>query len=794
MNPVYGVGGASSGPGGGNDDADQVDSNGLQQLQTLPVSGLGVATIATTATVYTTTTIPSAVTASAFITTAAASTSSTTTSVGKGISGGGSNKGKGPAPKRSYTTGVVAVPATAVHPATAGANVIEAVDFNSSQTMECCGFRVCTPDLLKLRRMEDNFLRAVQGAAASIFRSRVGEFPFLGGAFVAEDVSNLRDELFSTVESGMSDFAVSYFADVYSMVVSSFHLVGEDIVMFGSEEANQFRELFFDNTIDRIRERLAITWSSEIARALDKALSASSPVPTTTTVSTNIPAPAPVPAPALTRIATTTTTTVATASSISSLPTGPFSPEPGCLGLVDLFGFGVPPDITVVVSNLISEVCALAKRIYISSVRIPMSGALRNLSNSEKCAWCLSNRKLYEIKFLARCFAAHCAKAIPVFIDPLSSIRAWDSSSRSLLPLTGDGLRNFWVSLDRAILRAVMDFFVARWNALTEHCFASLSDLSRRDFVNAYVRVGSPLSASKFASITERMRAQSMPHGDHHVDLFGFEVLPEVSEIVSVLISEVSVLARRNYSSMSRLLVLDTMSKLSSSEQCAWLVTNMMLYKTSFMSRCFAEYRGGLCHDFVHSLFSVGEDDASSDSLLSLEGNRLGDFWVSLSKAIVETIEGIFVEGWSELVGRSFDSLESSSTVLCGGDFVNAYSKIGVPALAASGTGLIMRGRRVKVASRSDEADGSGSVVGSSSASVAVSIVASGSSVSAPSVTTYVEVKESSAIIRRGPFSVPKKSFMSRYSAGGGASFSGMTSSVSSSSSVAAGSLSSVSA
>ncbi|WP_242641759.1 hypothetical protein, partial [Candidatus Ichthyocystis sparus] len=87
---------------------------------------------------------------------------------------------------------------------------------------------------------------------------------------------------------------------------------------------------------------------------------------------------------------TTDTSTAAIAgSSTSSLLPDTSSPVPS--GFVELFGFVVPTELSEVVSKLISEVCALAKSFYPGTLRVPFSGAVRSLSNSEqRCAWCLT--------------------------------------------------------------------------------------------------------------------------------------------------------------------------------------------------------------------------------------------------------------------------------------------------------------------------------------------------------------------------------------------------------------------
>ncbi|WP_242641700.1 hypothetical protein, partial [Candidatus Ichthyocystis sparus] len=489
------------------------------------------------------------------------------------------------------------------------------------------------------------------------------------------------------------------------------------------------------------------------------------PVSTTTRVSAPVSTTTRVPAPV-------STTTVATTTQLSL--------EPGGVGLIDLFGLRVLPESSEVVDRLMAEVLVFAGRVYTNAVRIPVSRAVRNLSDYEQRAWCLFNARLYETRFVARCFAACFAMALPRFVGPLCSIRAWDSSSRSLLPLMGDRLRSFWVSLDGAILKAVMGLFMAKWNAYTEDLFVPLSRLCGRDFVNACAG-DSSLSASKFASTAGVMRTQAMPHGNRAY-LFGFEVLPEVREMVNVLIREVGELARSIFSSMVRVLVLDTISRLSASEQCAWLISNMMLYRTSLVSKCFDRYFEELYPDFTRSLFRVrvGAGYASGSSLLSLTGDLLENFWSSLGRTIEEIIKEIFVSEWSKLITQSFVPLESSSTVLCGGDFVNAHARVGVPALAASGSGVIMKviKPRTQAVSRAGAA-GSGSVTADVSevqlrrpqlSTVGNSPVTT----SAPSVTTSVVVEGSAMVAGssgRVDYSLGlKKSLMIRGSIGGSSS------------------------
>ncbi|WP_141663830.1 hypothetical protein, partial [Candidatus Ichthyocystis sparus] len=188
----------------------------------------------------------------------------------------------------------------------------------------------------------------------------------------------------------------------------------------------------------------------------------------------------------------------AVAIAASSLRPDPsFLLPPGC---VDLFGFVVHSEFREVVSKLISDVCALAESFYLCMVEIPASDALRGLSNTVRCAWCLINKKFYEAKFVAKCFAACCANLLPEFIKHLCSVKVWDSSSRCFFPLMGNSLRDFWTFLDQAIFRAVGSFFVAKWSELAMNFSVSffsqlepgegLSALCGGDFVDACAKAG----------------------------------------------------------------------------------------------------------------------------------------------------------------------------------------------------------------------------------------------------------------------------------------------------------------
>ncbi|WP_242645277.1 hypothetical protein, partial [Candidatus Ichthyocystis hellenicum] len=225
-------------------------------------------------------------------------------------------------------------------------------------------------------------------------------------------------------------------------------------------------------------------------------------------------------------------------------------------GFVDLFGFVVSLKFSDVVNDLISGVCTLAKDIISYYILRAVSNILRNLSVSERRAWCLTNGKFYELKFVARCFAGYSTELLPTFLNSLRSVRTWDSSSRSLVLLTGDRLADFWASLDKAIFKAITSFFMSRWCGLINR-FSVMSGpeegssaLCGGDFVNACARSDTSLPlVSRFDSASEGMRVRvasqdggSLDGGDF-VYLFGFEVPPRVEEMVNVLICEVSALA-----------------------------------------------------------------------------------------------------------------------------------------------------------------------------------------------------------------------------------------------------------
>ncbi len=507
-----------------------------------------------------------------------------------------------------------------------------------------------------------------------------------------------------------------------------------------------------------------------------------------------VPAPTIAPAPAST-VSTTTVVATAGSSTSSSLP-DPSSLELGPAVFVDLFGFVVLSEISEMVDKIIFDIRAAAKAIYQYTVRAQVSDAISMLSNSERFAWCLVSMKFYEAKFVTKCLANYCFKILPDVINRLCSIRVWDSSSRSFVPLMGSRLVDFWVSLDKDILRAIVDCFIAKWRYSTGRLrvpfFAPLdtgegsSILCGRDFVGFCAKAGtSSLSVSRFASITG-MREQVAPHGGDFADLFGFEVPSEVREMVSVLICEISALARSTYSSTVRSEVLHALIGLSDCEQRAWLIANMMFYKTAFMARCFAEYCDGLCPGFICSLFSVVPGDVYGRGFLSLTGDSLRAFWMSLGEIVAEIVVDIFATEWSALTRRFFVPLgpggESPCTVLRGRDFISALARVGIPDFADPN----MRVREARrVVYNVSEVDDSSSMAGVT--------VASGGYVSASSVVTAsVEVKEFPIVPGSGSLSGPtgpKKLLMSRYNSAVGASSSGM----SSGSSADAGSLSQLS-
>ncbi|WP_242641780.1 hypothetical protein, partial [Candidatus Ichthyocystis sparus] len=266
------------------------------------------------------------------------------------------------------------------------------------------------------------------------------------------------------------------------------------------------------------------------------------------------------------------TTAVAGSPTSSLLPDSSLIPP----GFVDLFGFVVSLKLSDVVDDLISGVCTLAKDIISYYILRTVSNILRNLSVSERRAWCLTNGKFYELKFVARCFAGYSTELLPTFLNSLRSVRTWDSSSRSLVLLTGERLADFWASLDKAIFKAITSFFMSRWCGLINR-FSVMSGpeegssaLCGGDFVNACARSDTSLPlVSRFDSASEGMRVRvasqdggSLDGGDF-VYLFGFEVPPRVEEMVNVLICEVSALARSTYSSVVAVPVSSNMRGLS---------------------------------------------------------------------------------------------------------------------------------------------------------------------------------------------------------------------------------------
>ncbi|WP_092411622.1 hypothetical protein [Candidatus Ichthyocystis sparus] len=66
---------------------------------------------------------------------------------------------------------------------------------------------------------------------------------------------------------------------------------------------------------------------------------------------------------------------------------------------------------------------------------------------------------LYKTGFLASCSAEYCARFCPGFIGSLFSVSACNASGYSLLPLTGESLRSFWIFLSSYILGTVDGIF-----------------------------------------------------------------------------------------------------------------------------------------------------------------------------------------------------------------------------------------------------------------------------------------------------------------------------------------------
>ncbi|WP_242645218.1 hypothetical protein, partial [Candidatus Ichthyocystis hellenicum] len=254
----------------------------------------------------------------------------------------------------------------------------------------------------------------------------------------------------------------------------------------------------------------------------------------------------------------------------------------------------------------------------------------------------------------------------------------------------------------------------------------------------------------------------------------------------------------------------------------------------------FLDYCGGLCSEFICSLFRVIPGDASGRRLLSLTGDSLRGFWISLSRTIMGVLQDIFAEGWNVLTNQFSVLLgpgeESSSAVLCVGDFISARDKAGVPGLAASGMRVRRTARRSAVSHVTEVTSGS-SVAGVVSVStppppsssemlvlareeevevseVGLPIVGAAvadlgvlegessgmtvvSTTSASPVTISVfEVEEFSTVPRIGSSGgpvAPKKLFMSMYRSGVTSSSGMSSSSTSSGSIVSSGPLSSVS-
>ncbi|WP_092402864.1 hypothetical protein [Candidatus Ichthyocystis sparus] len=526
MNPVTGVGG---------DDPDSVDGDStgqgeggvLQQAQALTGGVLGVVTPATVSTAAATPTT---------LTTPATSTTLTTatTSVGKGSSGTRSRKGKERVPRGSAAVSRPAmratVPALAPNPppppAPTRTNIpLEGVGIVSFQTMEYCGFCVYVPDLLALSDMESNFLRAVGEVAVSIFRPRLRALFSSHGVLGESEVSVLRDELLAVAEADAESlFRQVYLIRVYCKVVSSLHLAAGERRRFSAEEAERFKGSFFVNAMVKARECLALAWNAEVSMA-SQGLGGIPPIATTatttsvtsggtTTTTTSVSSSRVTVATTLipsTRSSTTTSVssgrTTATTTSLTSrgsVSAASSRRVPGFVGPVDLFGFQVFAEFSEMVNSLISEIHALARRVFPQMVRAPMTDAMYKLFGYERRAWCTSNVTLYETGLVARCFAAYCSKFRPDFINALSSVEEWDSASGSLSPLTGDRLRDFWLSLDRAVIEAIKSVFAVEWDASIRRFFFALSEsesgvalteLCGEDFVKAHSKAGVPALA-----------------------------------------------------------------------------------------------------------------------------------------------------------------------------------------------------------------------------------------------------------------------------------------------------------
>ncbi|WP_176696813.1 hypothetical protein, partial [Candidatus Ichthyocystis sparus] len=775
MNPVTGVGGASP----SDDGADQADSGVLQQVHILPGGELDVATTVTAASIIVATS--SVVTTSTALTASATTSTVATTSVGKGGSGGRSNKGKGPASKRHAAASVL----TTTHPVPAGTNPELSGPTSSVTTAVCTttadlNFDVILASLIETARTRRAAADAADARASSVAAAAVRAHGH------ADSISDTDPELTSARARASADrhacdaavraAAARAAADDADFVVDQARVFAADLAQDRGADSlvpcpggTDFN-IILDSVVATARDCHATAdvadarANSAAAVAADRADSAAAAVRALDVAHADSSTPDNDPGAVLVcarrarsraRAADSRSRTLATLAAaardaavaadivvaqarafaagrvvVQDLAADSRVPSPGPdsslipPGFVDLFGFVVSLKFSEVVNDLISGVCILAKDIISYFILRIVSNILRNLSSSERRAWCLTNGKLYELKFVARCFAGYSTELLPTFLNSLRSVRTWDSSSRSLVLLTGDRLADFWVSLDEAIFKSITSFFMSRWCGLIDR-FSVMSGpeegsspLCGGDFVNACARSDASLpSVSRFDSASEGMRVRvasqdggSLDGGDF-VYLFGFEVPPRVEEMVNVLICEVSALARRTYSSVVAVPVSSNMRELSSSEQCACLITNMMLYKTSFMHRFFLDYCGGLCSEFICSLFSVIPGDASGRRLLSLTGDSLRGFWISLSRAIMGVLQDVFAERWNALINQFSVLLgpgeESSSAVLCVGDFISAHDKVGVPDLAASGMRVLVTARRRAVSHVTEVTSGS---------------------------------------------------------------------------------------
>ncbi|WP_176696302.1 hypothetical protein, partial [Candidatus Ichthyocystis sparus] len=202
---------------------------------------------------------------------------------------------------------------------------------------------------------------------------------------------------------------------------------------------------------DRAAAARAAAVAADRVVALARAFAADHIVDQDRAADSRVPSPGPDSGTTSNSGARTAAVSIAGLSTSSLLPDSSLMPP----GFVDLFGFVVSLGFSEVVNKLISEVCALAKNIIFHCITRTVSDILRNLSNSERRAWCLTNGKLYELKFVARCFAEYSSKLLPTFINNLCGVRTWDFSSRSLVLLMGNRLADFWASLDKAIFKAI---------------------------------------------------------------------------------------------------------------------------------------------------------------------------------------------------------------------------------------------------------------------------------------------------------------------------------------------------